>query len=456
MSTPAYFSAEELEKISGGSWLNDIKPAKVLAISTDTRLDNRDRIFFALAGERFDAHDFLDKAVESGCEALCIQQGKTSPVPAGIPVIAVKDTLLAMQACAAYHRRRFPELTVLGVTGSVGKTSVKEMLMAICSAASGGRALCTIGNTNNQIGVAQNLLRLTDEYRYAVIEAGTSSPGEIEPLSKMMMPAGAIVNTIAPCHLEKLIDLNGVAREKGTIFSAASGEAAAVFPAETAGKEILIQAAGNNRILTFGMNGCGDVSARFIEGDLAGSRFELTFPDGKSYEVSWQLTGKHNALNAAGAAALAYSAGISPEVIAAALPQTSLPGMRMKKSIINGVTFYNDAYNANPASMRASITLLASVTTLPGRLIAVLGGMRELGENSRQEHRELLAEFQRKLPEALLITVGAEFAGLAENHFENAETAGKYLSDILQPGDTVFAKGSRGNAVEKALPAEAR
>lgn len=452
----ASFAAASLPEITGGFWLDGIMPSGELGISTDTRGDNRGMIFFALSGERFDAHDFLEQAVVSGCEALCIKREKRSCIPGGIPVLLVDDPLLAMQACAGFHRRRFPELTVLGVTGSVGKTSVKEMLRAICAGAAGENAvLCTAGNTNNQIGVAQNLLKLTRQHRYAVIEAGTSSPGEIAPLSTMMYPSGAIVNSIAPCHLENLIDLDGVAREKGCIYQAMPENSPAVFPLDTAGKAELTKAAAGHRIITFGSSDQADISASFKGGDLSGSSFELKFPDGSFFTVSWHLTGSHNALNAAGAAALAYASGIAPEIIAGALPDTSLPGMRMKKSVLDGVTFFNDAYNANPASMRASVELLASAQP-EGRLIMLLGGMRELGDISPAEHRILLEYIGEKLPEAIVMTIGPEFAGISENHFADPEAAGKFLKSLLRPGDTVFAKGSRGNAVEKALPPEAR
>ncbi len=451
----ALFSAAELAEFTGGVWFNSLEPEKFLAISTDTRCDNQGRIFFALSGERFDAHNFLDQAIRSGCEALCIEQNKCTDIPADIPVLLVRNTLSAMQNCAAGHRRKFSGITLFGVTGSVGKTSVKEMLFAICSHAAGAEhTLCTLGNTNNQIGVAQNLLRLTEQHRFAIIEAGTSSPGEIAPLSRMMAPDGAIINSIAPCHLEKLIDLDGVATEKKDIFLAMSDNSSAVFPAECAGIDILKKAACGHKICTFGMNGAGDVSARFISGDLTGSSFELTFPDGKSYLINWQLTGPHNALNAAGAAALTYSSGIPADIIIQGLPQTRLPGMRMKKIVTGQVTYYNDAYNANPSSMRASIELLAS-SPLPGRLILLLGGMRELGPSSAKEHRDLLDLIRKKLPDATVITIGREFAGLAANHFDTPEEAGIFLRTLVQPDDTVFAKGSRGNAVEKALPPEA-
>ncbi len=453
----ARFSAAEFSAITGGCWSGTAAmPDSGLAISTDTRENNHGKIFFALSGERFDAHDFLAQAAASGCDALCIKREKSLLAPPGIPVLLVDDPLSAMQKCAAYHRKRFKDLTVFAVTGSVGKTSVKEMLYAVCAHAAGkDHTLCTIGNTNNQIGVAQNLLRLTGNHRYAVIEAGTSSPGEIAPLGAMIAADGAIVNSIAPCHLEKLIDLNGVAREKGCIYHAMPETATAVFPEETAGKNILADAAGKRNICPFGLNGKGKVHARFISGNLEGSTFELHFPGGKSFTIHWHLTGIHNALNAAGAAALAFSCGIDPEIIAAALPDTSLPGMRMKKSIISGVTYYNDAYNANPASMNASVDLLAS-TPLPRRLILLLGGMRELGEISTAAHRQLLEYAEKKLPDAEIITVGQEFDGISKKHFTSLEDAGKYLHSIIHSGDTVFAKGSRGNAVEKALPPEAR
>lgn len=456
MMSNGSFSAPELAEITRSPWECGVPECENLTLSTDTRSDNHGKIFFALAGERFDAHDFLGQAVASGASGLCIDRRKTASLPPGIPFLAVDDTLKAYQACGAYHRKRFPELTLFGVTGSVGKTSVKEMLRSICGAASPENpVLYTEGNTNNQIGVVQNLLRLTGRHRYAVIEAGTSSPGEIAPLAEMMLPAGAIVNSIAPCHLEKLIDLDGVALEKSRIFDYLPSGGTAVFPAECAGKNILRAAARSRKILTFGLNGSGEVSAFLKQTDMEKSIFDLRFPDGKIFTVKWQLTGEHNALNAAGAAALAYAHDIAPETIVRGLSATSLPGMRMKRSVLNGVTFFNDAYNANPASMAASVKLLAG-TKFPGRLILVIGGMRELGDISETAHRELLENIRKFLPEALLITIGAEFSAFGGNFFAGAEEAGKFLEKLMRSGDTVFAKGSRGNAVEKALPPEVR
>jgi len=452
----ARFTAAEFTAATSGYWRNGAIPAGALAISTDTRIDNCGKIFLALKGEKFDAHDFLDRAVESRCSAICAAADKLDMLPPDIPVLVVDDTLKALQDCALFHRRRFPDLTVLGVTGSVGKTSVKEMLRAICCAAVGNDAvLCTEGNTNNQIGVAQNLLKLTSAHRYAVLEAGTSSPGEIAPLGRIIQPAGAIVNSIAPCHLENLIDLHGVALEKSELLRAVPVGGYAVFPQDAPETATLRAVAAGRKIYTFGSDGRGDFSAFWRSGSLDGSSFELRFPDGSNALINWHLTGTHNALNAAGAAALAYSCGISRQAIITGLPQTVLPGMRMKRTVVDGVTYFNDAYNANPASMQASLTML-SRSGLTGKLVLVLGGMRELGALSVSAHTQLLEQAKNLLPDAGVLTVGAEFAGISPRHFTSCEAAKTYLAALVKPGDTVFAKGSRGNAVEKVLPQEAQ
>ena len=452
----ARFTGAELSAAVAGSWRDGLVPAEPLAISTDTRIDNRGRIFFALRGEKFDAHDYLAQAVASGCAALCVRRDRAATAPAGIPVLSAVDTLAAFQACGAFHRDRCSELTVLGVTGSVGKTSVKEMLRAIFAAAAGDAAvLYTVGNTNNQVGVVQNLLRLDAGHRFAVLEAGTSAPGEIAPLARIMRPAGAIVNSIAPCHLEKLGDLRGVAREKGAMFRALPPGGIAVFPADVPEADVLRECAAGREIVNFGMDGTGAVSAFWRDGGLTGSRFELRFPGGEKVEVVWSLAGRHNALNAAGAAALAYRFGVAPEVIAAGLARTELPGMRMKKTTVDAVHYINDAYNCNPASMMASLRMLET-TRLPGRLILVLGGMRELGPDSPGIHAAILRAVTEHLPQALYLTVGPEFSGISPRHFTDHAAAREYLQGLVRPGDTVFAKGSRGNTVELVLPPEAR
>ena len=454
------FSAEELARITGGVWEGDLSafPEKA-GLSSDTRQDGKNRIFFAFSGENFDAHNFLDAAAASGCCALCIRKDFTQAVPE-LPCLRVDDVLSAYWKLAAFHRSLFKELVVAGVTGSVGKTSTKEMVRAIFTEFAGtpDAVLYTIGNTNNHFGVPQNLFRLNERHRFAVIEMGTSSHGEILPLSLMSAPHAAAVNTVAPCHLENLGSLDGVAEEKSTIFAGLPEDGTAVIGIGTHGEDILRRAAGKRKIITFGSDPekC-DVSARFEHGTLEGSTFTLTFFNSRTYTVSWQLTGVHQAGNAACAAALAIACGVSEDAIVSGLSKTTLPGRRMKRTEVDQVTYINDAYNANPASMRALLALLDE-TADKAKLVLCLGGMRELGEGSVFEHTALLQLVAEKFPGVRLITIGREFENIPLNgkYFPTSSEAETYLASIVKPGDLVAAKGSLGNRTELALPEAAR
>lgn len=451
------FSAQELAEATGGRWVTDPGELRVDGVFTDTRQAGNGRLFIALAGEKFDAHDFLGAAIAAGSGALCIAERKLGKVPADcpIPVLLTDDPLRAYQAIARMYRKRFPELLLAAVTGSVGKTSVKEMLRAIFTEAAGAEhVLYTVGNTNNQIGVPQNLLRLDPAHRYAVIEMGTNHHGEIEPLSRCALPQVALVNSIAPCHLEFLGDLAGVAREKSRIFCGLPQDGTAVIPADCPAVEVLEEAAKPYRVLRFG-EASGDVRARYLGGELEGSSFELLFPGGACFRISWKLAGRHQARNAAAAAAAALAAGVEPAVIARGLANTVLPGMRSRITRIDGVTYLNDAYNANPGSMRAAFEHLAEFAD-PAHLVLLLGEMRELGGESEREHAEVFGLARKMFPGARIATVGAGFrhAG-AERHFETAPDARSFIAEA-KAGDLVFVKGSRGIAAEEALPEAAR
>lgn len=451
------FSAREAAAATGGHWTADPGELFFPGVFTDTRQAGEGRLFLALAGEKFDAHDFLDAAIAAGSGALCVAERKREKIPADcpIPVLLTEDPLRAYQALARMHRMRFPALRLAAVTGSVGKTSVKEMLRAIFSAAAGEEnVLCTAGNTNNQVGVPQNLLRLNSGHRYAVIEMGTNHHGEIEPLSRCALPQVALVNSIAPCHLEFLGDLAGVAREKSRIFCGLPSDGTAVIPAECPASEVLEEAAKPYRVLHFGEE-AGDVRARYLGGKLEGSSFELQFPEGETFRVEWRLAGRHQARNAAAASAAALAAGVEPAVIAAGLTRTVLPGMRSRVTRIDGVTYLNDAYNANPGSMCAAFDHLAEFAD-PASLLLLLGEMRELGAESEREHRRVFELARKMFPGARIATVGAGFRGAGcERHFETASEARSFIAEV-KPGDLVFVKGSRGIAAEEALPEAAR
>ena len=441
------FSAGELVSSGAGVWQSDGVPVK--GIFTDTRISSPGALFVALAGERFDAHNFLDKAVAAGAAALCVERSKAHLAPAGIPLLLTENTLDAWQKLGAFHRRRFAGVTVFGITGSVGKTSVKEMLRAICIAAAGDeeKVLWTLENTNNQVGVPQNLFRLNSNHRYAVLEAGTNHFSEIAPLGRCIAPDVAVVNSVAPCHLEFLRDLEGVAEEKSHLCDALAPGGTAVFPAECPQLPILRKNVSGKTLL-FGA-GAGDVRCVYLGGTLEGGRVKLIFPDNREITFLLPLSGAHQAMNAAAAAAAAYASGIEPEVIAAGLARTVLPGGRSRVYRSGEITCIDDTYNANPAAVAAALRNLKEFAA-PEKLVLLLGEMRELGAAAPEAHEGVKKLVSELFPGVRLLLVGKSWGSDA---LPDAEAAGAALAKMLRPGDMLFAKGSRGVALEKALPA---
>ncbi|MBO4632156.1 MAG: UDP-N-acetylmuramoyl-tripeptide--D-alanyl-D-alanine ligase, partial [Lentisphaeria bacterium] len=387
------FTFQEIQAVCGGEFNRSAElTAEVDEVVTDTRTPMKNALFIALAGERFDAHNYLADAVRNGAALLCVDRNKAEKVPPGATAILVESPLAAYQALAGYYRRRFPELKLAALTGSCGKTSTKEILRAIFEHAAGtGHVLATEGNTNNQIGVPRNLLRLTGEHRYAVIEMGTNHHGEIEPLAEIAAPQTSLIVSIGSCHLEFFVDLNGVASEKSHIFAPESVQDA-VFPQECGGNDILRKAA--SRIpgqYTFGESPESTVQVIYHGGNLEGSSFELIeTASRKRIEVQWNLTGRHQALNAGCAAAAALSFGIPLEMIGEAIGNIKLPGFRMRKTRHRFVLWLNDAYNANPDSMCAALNWLSEFAD-PAHLLLVLGDMGELGKESLKGHMRVIA-----------------------------------------------------------------
>lgn len=450
----------EIVGFCGGELINVDPAMQVKKAETDSRKDMTDGIFFALKGERFDAHDFLAQALENHAAVLCVQKDREIN---NFPCWCVEDTLKAYQQLGALMLRK-ANIPAVGITGSVGKTSVKEMTRAVLEYKFGvGNVLFTEGNTNNHIGVPQNLLRLTREHKAAVIEMGTSSFGEITVLSEIIRPAAALINSIAPCHLENLGTLEGVAKEKSAIFDFA--ETLAVFPGNIPQSSQIEQTALQKglKICRFGneKNAETDFYYTDFKGSIAGSSFALHH-GAESAEVYWNLQGEHQAQNACGAAALGKFFGMTLQEIADGLQNTVLPGMRAKITEIDGVHYYNDAYNANPASMQALLKLVAECAAngefALEDVILVIGDMLELGENSLAEHRNILKTASEMLPFAKVLTVGANYgASAAEFGFESfpdSFAAGKELKKYLKKGSWVFLKGSRSMHMENALETE--
>ncbi|MDD3155530.1 MAG: UDP-N-acetylmuramoyl-tripeptide--D-alanyl-D-alanine ligase [Victivallaceae bacterium] len=450
------FTATELAAVTGGHWWNEISPSRPIEkVVSDSRADCTSGLFAAIAGERFDGHNFLAAARERNATAWLIDETRLDAIPRqgdALPTLVVPDVTTAFGAIGAAHRRKFPELKLAVVTGSVGKTSVKEMLRAIFTEVCGPEhVLATEGNTNNHLGVPQNLQRLNADIRYAVIECGTSAPGEIAYLGKLVAPSSvAVVNSIAPCHLEKLGSLDGVAAEKGSIFASLGVDGTAVLPEECAGRAILKQSAQGHKILSFGR----DVKGELSSGTLDGSIGTLTFPDGILRQLAWELTGKHQFVNASAAACAALALGIAPEKIVRGLAATCLPGMRMKRTGFNGAVLLNDAYNANPASMRSVLEWLSSFPER-GNFVLVLGDMLELGERQEQYHREILELARTLLPEAKLLAIGPRMTSQAPSSvecFPDAASAAARVKELAMPGKVLVFKGSRGLKLEEAMP----
>lgn len=451
------FRYEELLSATGGKGVNRYSGTGIAEVTTDSRRKTAGALFIAIPGEKFDGHDYLSAALANGAELLCIEEKNLAGLPAGAPAIVVGSTVAAYQKLAAFHRKRCGVKSI-ALTGSSGKTSTKEMLRAIFEHVYGKeQVLATEGNTNNQIGVPQNLLRLTDRHKICIIEMGTNHHGEIEPLSAAVEPDAALIVSIGRCHLENLGSLEGVAREKSHIFHSLQPDGTAVIPAGAAGFDIMVQAAGNHQKLFFGTG--ADFESVYQGGNIRGSSFELIDRrTGERATVEWKLSGAHQAANAAGAAAIAASFGIPLSEIAAGLANCVLPGMRMKITEHGGAQWLNDAYNANPDSMKATLNWLSEFAD-PSKLVLVLGDMREVGELSAEVHEEILHLAAERFPGARIAAVGP-FMSDAANRIESADirsfpdsaTAAEPVRKMVLPGDTVFLKASRGTQLELVEP----
>jgi UDP-N-acetylmuramoyl-tripeptide--D-alanyl-D-alanine ligase len=421
--------------------------APLAAISTDTRDIRAGDCFVALVGERFDAHDFLAEAVARGASALVVNR-EGDHAALGVPVFRVGDTLVALGALARYRRRAWaPHGTVIGVGGSNGKTTTKELIRGALSTRL--RVHATKGNLNNLVGVPKTLLALTDDATAAVVEMGMNVPGEMERLVGIAEPDISVVTCIAEEHLEGLGDIEGVMREESFIFD---GARVAIVPASQ--PEVARSARGRaGRVVTAGLG----------EGDLRAARWGVE-PDGhvwlevEGVSVRPRVRGVHNLRNTMLALAAARECGVSLEDGACGVESAEGPAMRMAWENLGRVTLINDAYNASPASMRAALELLSG---LPGgrQRVAVLGTMRELGAHSARLHRELARE---ALDSPIDLLAGAGEMGEALHRAgaddprlvvaEDIHDLWTALEPRLKPDAVILLKASRGVELERLVP----
>jgi len=464
-----WFSWSGLREVVGGDWVGPA-PAPRAAAGVSAVLDNSKAVvpgalFVAIRGETSDGHRYVCAAAEARALAVCVCQDLPAEVLARLgelscAVLRVPDTLQAFQLLARQHRRSLPGLVAVGITGSCGKTSTKEMLAAVLERRYPGAVLKTEGNTNNHFGVPRNLLRLAGGHRAAVLELGSNHPGEIASLARLVEPEIGVVSNIGAAHLEFFGDLAGVAQEKGDLLALAAATGLAVFHGDAAHADILRQKAGNRRVLTFGYGPQNDVVVIYRGTCPGGSRFSLRWRrEGVEADVEWGLCGAHQALNAGAGAAVGMALGLSPAEVAAGLARVQLPGMRLERRTAGGVTWINDAYNANPDSMRAGIESFMELSAgqPPEMRLLLLGDMLEQGRNSLAVHRETIEWAVRRVPGAELLLAGklmAEAAaGMGLRTVADCDAAGAYLRGRVGPGMWVFVKGSHGLHLERVLPA---
>lgn len=423
------------------------------AVSTDTRTIAAGDLFVALKGENFDGAQFVGAAGMSGAVAAVVNADSYHGGESSCPLLLVDDTRLALGQLAAYWRNRFA-IPVLAVTGSNGKTSVKEMLAAILRAHTGAAdsVLATQGNLNNDIGMPLTLLKLRAGHRYAVIEMGMNHPGEIDYLTRLARPGAALINNASGAHLQGLGSVEAVARAKGEIFAGLDENGTAIINADDAYAPLWRELAGNRRILDFGLT-----QPAAVQGDWQaqgyGGALHLRTPQGEA-NIVLQVPGEHNARNALAAASAALAAGVPLSAIERGLSGfAGVYGRLQRKPARNGAVLIDDTYNANPASLRAAMQVLARAE---GKRILVLGDMGELGEDAPLLHEETGAEAKRLGLDGLyalgnLTQYTARAYGAGAKHFDAMEDLLAALEAELAPGVTVLVKGSRFMRMERVV-----
>ncbi|TYO95919.1 UDP-N-acetylmuramoyl-tripeptide--D-alanyl-D-alanine ligase [Desulfallas thermosapovorans DSM 6562] len=449
----------EIYRAIGGRLLQGDEKTTVSRVCTDTRQIMPGDLFFALRGEKYDAHDFLNQAAAGGASALVVS--RVVDVHTRVPLIKVGDTLAGLQALAAYHRRQFA-VPVVGITGSSGKTTTKDMVAAVLE--SSFKVLKTRGNYNNEIGLPLTLLEFSPEHGVAVVEMAMRGPGEINALCQIARPTCAIITNIGVAHLERLGSPENIARAKGEILDHIPADGFALLPGDSPlAREQARRCHG--KVLFFGLEPGMDIYAADVRRDGAGNRFTVAM-GGIKQEISLPLPGRHNVQNALAAFGAGILLGLTPEQAAAGLSRVTLSGMRLDiaDTVINGgtITIVNDAYNANPDSACAALQSLEEIAAGSRRTVAVLGDMLELGSGAVAGHRRVgTAAVRHRV--AQLVTVGelsretAEGARLAGGTQDgmvccrNNEEALAVLQETLKPGDVVLVKGSRGMRMEEII-----
>jgi len=421
--------------------------SRFTGVSTDSRTLRAGELFVALRGERFDGHAFVAAASGAGAAAAMVDSRYGGPCP--LPVIVADDTRRALGELARHWRSRFKPVAI-GVTGSNGKTTVKEMLASILRRHAGEAAvLATAGNLNNDIGVPLTLLRLREAHRYCAVELGMNHKGEIAQLAAIAQPTVALVNNAQREHLEFMRSVDEVAAENASVYGALPPDGIAVVNADDAHAEFFRKAAGGRAVLDFGLERSAAVSGSYALKPLS-SELSIRTARGEA-AATLAIPGLHNVRNALAAAACAVCAGVALPAIGEGLSAfRPYAGRLQVKQTAAGLTVIDDTYNANPDSVRAAIDVLASC---PGPTVLVLGDMGEVGSRGPEFHREVGAYAREKGISGLLATGEAargavEGFGAGARHFGSLEQLIGAVS-----GRTILVKGSRFMRMERVVAA---
>ena len=418
--------------------------------SYDSRTLQPGELFIALRGAARDGHDFIPAAFAKGAGGALVDRDAVYP----LPVVRVADTRKQSGQLAGHWRARF-DAPIIAVTGSNGKTTVKEMIHAILSV--NAKGLSTQGNLNNDIGVPLTLFRMAPGHRFAVIEMGANHAGEISWLSRITRPEVALITQCAAAHLEGFGSIAGVAEAKSEIYEGLASTGTAVVNLDDDYSGLWLERSQQNRQITFGINAKADVTVANINTDLARgkTRFDLKSHDGK-VNTDLSLYGRHNILNALAAAACCIAVGIPLEQIKTGLERVrAIKGRMQLKNGLREVRIFDDTYNANPMSLNAALKV---VSELPGRSWLILGDMGELGIASVRFHEEAGAH-ARALGIERLYGIGGLAAhavrgfGVGARHFGRLDDLVETLRRELRPKLNLLVKGSRSMALERVVNA---
>ncbi|MDE2516364.1 MAG: UDP-N-acetylmuramoyl-tripeptide--D-alanyl-D-alanine ligase [Rhodospirillales bacterium] len=449
------WTAEDLIEATGGVASRDFAAT---GVSIDTRSLQPGDLFVALRGENGDGHAYVGAALAAGAAGALVAE-MPGGLAADAPLLRVDDTLAGLARLGGYGRARFTGRLV-AVTGSVGKTTTKEMLRRILSAA--GPTHAATASYNNHWGLPLTLARLPATARFCVAEIGMSNPGEILPLARLAAPHVAIITAIAPAHIGRFADLAAIAREKSTIFGGLEQGGVAILPSAAPHAALLTRAAldaGAGRIIGFGEAEQDEVRLLGLDQDAEGATLRCLIA-GQAVELRLAAPGRHMAMNALAALAGAHALGLGAEEAAAALAGFAALGGRGARTALalpgGTALLLDESYNANPASMRAALAVLG---LQPGRRVAVLGDMLELGESGPAAHRDLAEAVLEHAD--LVFTAGPMMEGLAAAlpparlgaHAETAQALAPLVAAALAPGDAVLVKGSLGSRMRAVVDA---